>query len=196
MNSGLLKKKSHYARAHGPACLSACNHANRAAGHLGVPCTPKALYLKTAEGKRRIELLEVCWVVTSLWGKGEEANCWKYWKKREPEGRGLSGKWHRSGCSLGKLQSAWVRDTASSRNQKDCCVEEECELYMVAGDWTCHREHLPSCLDNAKKQMKVCGLPLCEDGLQSMSYVLIMVNQGTCVSQGLKCIFLSCQPVF
>lgn len=55
-------------------------------------------------------------------------------------------------------------------------MEEECELYVGAEDWTCYKGHLSSCLDNAKKQMKGCGPPLCEDGLQSMSYELTKVN--------------------
>lgn len=63
-------------------------------------------------------------------------------------------------------------------------MEEECEPYRSAGDWTCHKGHFSSCLANTKKQMKDYGPPLCEDVLQRVSYELTKVSQGTCVCQG------------
>lgn len=95
-------------------------------------------------------------------------------------------------------QGSGVRETPEKiqREQRGCLVEEECEPHVDAGDWTCPRGHLLSCLHNAKKQMKDCGPPLCEDGLPSMSYALTKVIHGTCVSQGLKRIFLSRQSIF
>lgn len=61
----------------------------------------------------------------------------------------------------------------SSKGQRCCLVEEECELHVGTGDWTFPRGCLSSCLHNVNNQMKDHGPSFCfETGLLSMSYHL------------------------
>lgn len=83
-------------------------------------------------------------MVIGLWGKGEGTELLKTLQKEETGRKRTFWEMAKLRLSLrGKVHGLGARETPdkSSRNQRGCLVEEEHELYVDAGDWTCHRGH-------------------------------------------------------